>query len=230
VGGSGSSLSCYLRPGGGVQSLRAWNGACPSVSSCWILCAVWNCWRTLWPMSHFATACMPLFVESIWVISFVPALANSWSLAEQWLQKSSMWHTDCVGHPHVHCSVIFGTWMLASHAFRPITFVHNKNVAVDSAFVSPSYRGIVGVVYGVFQVAASYVFVASFQCFFHLRSAHLAINVIDFHLCWWPPVSCRRGSVLLVWRQVSSWCSRNPHISFSLSVACRQRASWLVCL
>ena len=79
--------------------------------------------------------------------------------------------------------------MLASHAFRPITFVYNKNAAVDSAFVSPLYRGIVGVVYGVFQVAAFCVFAAFFQCLFHLRSAYLAINVVDFHLYWWPPVS-----------------------------------------
>jgi len=94
-----------------------------------------------------------------------------------------MWCTDYVGHPHVHCSVIFGMWMLVSHAFRPITFVHNKNTAVDSAFVSPLYRGIIGVVYGVFQVAVFYVFAVFFQYLFYLKSAHLAINVVDFHLC-----------------------------------------------
>jgi len=120
--------------------------------------------------------------------------------------------------------------MLASHAFKPITFVCNKNAAVDSAFVSPLYRGTVGVVYRVFQVAVFYVFVIFFQYLFHSRSAHLAMNVVDFHLCWWPPVSCWHGSILLVWRQVSSWCSRNPYILFSLFIACRQRASWLVCL
>ena len=63
---------------------------------------------------------------------------------------------------HVHCGVIFGTWMLVSYAFRPITFVCNKNAAVDSAFVNPLYRGIVGVVHGVFQVAVFCVFAASF--------------------------------------------------------------------
>jgi len=197
----------------------------PFVSSCWISCAVWNCWRTPWPISHFVTACMPLFVKSIQVISFIPVLTNSWSLPEQWLQKSSMWCTDCVGHSYIHCGVIFGTWMLASHAFRPITSICNKNTAVDSAFVSPLYRGIVGVVYRVFQVAAFYVFAVSFQHLFHLRSAHFAINVVDFHLCWWPLVSCQHNSVLLVRHQISSWCSRNPYISFSLSIACRQRAS-----
>ena len=120
--------------------------------------------------------------------------------------------------------------MLASHAFRPITFVCNKNAIVNSAFVSPLYKGIVGVIHGVFQVAVSYVFTAFFQCLFHSRSAHFAINVIDFHLCWWPPISCQRGGILSVWRWVSSWCSRNPHISFSLSIAHSKRASWLVCL
>jgi len=79
--------------------------------------------------------------------------------------------------------------MLASHAFKPITFVCNKNAAVNSAFISLLYRGIVGVIYGVFQVAAFYVFAVSFQCLFHSKSAHFAINVVDFHLCWWPPIS-----------------------------------------
>ena len=74
--------------------------------------------------------------------------------------------------------------MLVSHAFRPITFVYNKNAVVDSAFVSPLYKGIVGVVYRVFQVAAFCVFAVSFQRLFHLRSAHFAINMVDFHLCW----------------------------------------------
>ena len=80
----------------------------------------------------------------------VPTLANSWSFAEQWLQNSSTWHTNYVGHPHVYCGVIFGTWILASYAFRPITSVHNKNTAVNFAFVSPSYKGTVGDVHGVF--------------------------------------------------------------------------------
>ena len=73
--------------------------------------------------------------------------------------------------------------MLASHAFKPMTFVYNKKAAVDIAFVSPLYRGSVGVIHGVFQVAASRVFTASFQRLFHSKSAHLAISVVDFHLC-----------------------------------------------
>ena len=80
--------------------------------------------------------------------------------------------------------------MLASHAFRPITSIYNKNAAVDSVFVSPLYKGIVGVVHRVFQVTAFCVFAAFFQCLFHSRSAHLAINVVGFHLYWWPPISC----------------------------------------
>ena len=73
--------------------------------------------------------------------------------------------------------------MLASHAFRPKTSVHSRKAAVDSAFVSPLYRGRVGVDYGVFYMAASCVFAASFHRRFYLRSAHLAISVVDLYLC-----------------------------------------------
>ena len=173
-------------------------------------------------MNHFATTYMPLFIKSIWVISFVFALANNWFFAEQWLQKSSIWHTVCVGHLHIHCGIIFGTQMLASHAFKPIIFVYNKNVAVDFAFVSPLYKRIVGVIYRVFQMAVSCVFTAFFQCHFHLKSVHFAINVIDFHLCWWPPISYCRGGVLPMWRRVSAQCAKQSCIFFS--VAYRQRA------
>ena len=69
-----------------------------------------------------------------------------------------------------------------SHAFRPRTSVYNKKAAVDSAFVSPLYRGRVGVDYGVFHMAASCAFAASFHCCFYLRSAHLAISIVDLHL------------------------------------------------
>ena len=94
--------------------------------------------------------------------------------------------------------------MFASHAFRPRTSVRNRKAAVDSAFVSPLYRGRVGVDYGVFYVAASYVFTALFYCCFYLRSAHLAISVVDLYLCWWPPILYRRCGALLVCRQVSA--------------------------
>ena len=73
--------------------------------------------------------------------------------------------------------------MLISHAFRPRTSVYSKKAAVDSAFVSPLYRGRVGIDYGVFYIAASCVFTASFHCCFYLRSAYLIISIVDFYLC-----------------------------------------------
>ena len=73
--------------------------------------------------------------------------------------------------------------MFVNHAFRPKTSVHSRKAAVDSAFVSPLYRGRVGVDYGVFYMAVSCAFTASFHCCFYLRSTHLAISVVDLHLC-----------------------------------------------
>ena len=90
--------------------------------------------------------------------------------------------------------------MLASHIFRPKTSVCSKKAAVDSAFVSPSYRGRVGVNYGVFHVAASCAFAAFFHYRFYLRSAYLAISIVDLHLYWWPPILYRRCGALLVCR------------------------------
>ena len=72
--------------------------------------------------------------------------------------------------------------MLASHAFRPRTSVRSRKAAVDSAFVSPSYRGRVGVNYGVFYIAVSCAFTTSFHCCFYLRSAYLAISIVDLYL------------------------------------------------
>ena len=167
---------------GGVQSLRCWKGAYSLVSSCWISYAVWNCWRTPWLISHCVAACKPLLVESIWVISLVHALASSWSLAVRWLQKSSTWRTVCVGHPHVQCGVISGTWMLASHVFSPRISVRSRKAAVDSAFDCPSYRGRVAVVHGVFHVVALCAFATFFHRRFHSVSAHLAMHVVDLHL------------------------------------------------
>ena len=95
--------------------------------------------------------------------------------------------------------------MLVSHAFRPRTSVRSRKVAVDSAFVSPLYRGRVGVDHGVFYMAASCAFVAFFHCRFYLRSAHLVISVVDFYLCWWPPILCCCCGALLVCRWVSAW-------------------------
>ena len=72
--------------------------------------------------------------------------------------------------------------MLASHAFRPRTSVRSRKAAIDFAFISPLYRGRVGVDYRVFYMAASCVFTASFYRRFHLRSAHLAISIVNLHL------------------------------------------------
>ena len=74
--------------------------------------------------------------------------------------------------------------MLASHAFKPRTSVYNKKAAIDSAFISPLYRGRVGINYRIFYVAVSYAFATSFYCHFYLRSAHLVISIVDLHLCW----------------------------------------------
>ena len=94
--------------------------------------------------------------------------------------------------------------MLVSHTFRPKTSVHSKKAAVDSAFVSPLYRRRVGVNYRVFYVAASCAFAAFFYRRFYLRSAHLAINIVDLHLCWWPSILYRRCGALPVYHRVSA--------------------------
>ena len=73
--------------------------------------------------------------------------------------------------------------MLISYTFRPRTSVRSRKATIDSAFISPLYRGRVGVNYRVFHIAASYIFAASFYRRFYLRSAHLAISIVDLHLC-----------------------------------------------
>ena len=73
--------------------------------------------------------------------------------------------------------------MLTSYAFRPRTSVRSRKAAIDSAFVSPSYRGRVGVDHGVFYVAASCVFAAFFYRHFYLRSTYLIISIVDLYLC-----------------------------------------------
>ena len=72
--------------------------------------------------------------------------------------------------------------MPITHIFRPKTSIYSKKAAVDSAFISPLYRGRVGINYRVFHVAASCVFAAFFHHYFYLRSAHLAISVVDLYL------------------------------------------------
>ena len=78
--------------------------------------------------------------------------------------------------------------MLASHAFSPRISVRSKNAAVDSAFICPLYRGRVAFDHGVLHVVALYALAAFFQRCFHSISAHLAMHMVDLHLCWWPPI------------------------------------------
>ena len=72
--------------------------------------------------------------------------------------------------------------MLINYIFRPKTFVYNKKVVIDFTFINLLYRGRVGVNYRVFYMAASCTFTAFFHCCFYLRSAYLAINIVDLYL------------------------------------------------
>ena len=135
-----------------------------------------------------------------------------------------MWRTDCVGHPQVQCGVVFGTWMLASHAFRPRTSVRSRNAAVDSAFVCPSYRGRVAFDHGVLYIVAFFAFAALSQRRFHSLSAHLAMHVVDLHLCWWPPILCCLCVALPARRRFSACCCSSSRVSCSFSLARRRRA------
>ena len=127
----------------------------------------------------------------------MPALVSSWSLAVRWLQKSSTWRTVCVGHLHVQCGVICGTWMLINYIFSPRISVRSKKAAVDSAFNCLLYRGRVAVVHGVFHVVALCAFAAFFHCRFYSVSTHLAMHIVDLHLYWWPPSLYYCGNALL---------------------------------
>ena len=120
--------------------------------------------------------------------------------------------------------------MLTSYAFSPRTSVCSRKAAIDSVFNCSLYRGRVAVVHRVFYVVTLCTFAAFFYCHFYSMSAHLAMHVVDFHLCWWPPSPCCRGGALPAWRRVSAWCCSSSRISCSLSAACRRSASWLVCL
>jgi hypothetical protein len=94
--------------------------------------------------------------------------------------------------------------MLTSHAFSPRTSIHRRKAAVASAFVCPLYRGRVGFNYRVPYVVALCAFTAFFYYRFHLISAHLAMQVVDLHLCWWPPILYYRHSALLARRRFSA--------------------------
>lgn len=83
----------------------------------------------------------------------------------------------------MHWGVVFRTWILNSYAFSPRTSVRSKKAAIASAFVSPLYRGRVSVDYRVFYVVTSCILATSFYRRFYLRSAYLAISVVDLYLC-----------------------------------------------
>ena len=87
-----------------------------------------------------------------------------------------------MGHPQVQYSVVFGTWMLASHIFRPRTSVYSKNAAVDSAFICPLYRGKVAFNHGVLYIVAFFAFAALSQCRFYLLSAYFVMHIVNLYL------------------------------------------------
>jgi len=94
--------------------------------------------------------------------------------------------------------------MLISYAFSPRTSVHRRKAAVASAFVCPLYRGRVGFNYRVPHIIALYAFTAFFYYRFHLIFAYLAMQVVNLHLCWWPPILYCRRSALPARRQFSA--------------------------
>ena len=73
--------------------------------------------------------------------------------------------------------------MLASHAFSPKISIRSRNAAIDSAFVCPLYKGKVAFNYGVLYMVTLYTLAAFFQRRFHSISAHLAMYIVDLHLC-----------------------------------------------
>ena len=88
-----------------------------------------------------------------------------------------------MGHPQEQCGVVFGTWMLASHTFRPRTSVRSKNAAVDSAFVCSLYRERVAFNHGVLYIVAFFAFAALSQHRFYLLSAYFVMHVVNLYLC-----------------------------------------------
>ena len=54
---------------------------------------------------------------------------------------------------------------------------------MDSTFICPLYRGRVAFDYGVFHIVTLCALMAFFQRYFYLMSAHLAMHIVDLHLC-----------------------------------------------
>ena len=148
----------------------------------------------------------------------------------QQLQNSIIQRINCMGHPQEQYSVIFSIQILVSYAFSPRISVQSKNTAIDSAFVCPLYRGRVAFNYGVLYIVALCALAAFFQRHFYLISAHLAMHIVDLHLCQWPHNLQRRKGALLVQYQFSIQCYSSSYISCSFSTTCRCKVSWLVSL
>ena len=118
--------------------------------------------------------------------------------------------------------------MLASYAFRPRTSVRSRNVAMDSAFICPLYRGRVAFDHGVLYIVTFFAFAALSQCCFYLLSAYFAMHVVNLHLCQWPSILCCLCGALPTRRRFFAYCCSSSRISYSFSLAYRYRVSWLV--
>jgi len=63
-----------------------------------------------------------------------------------------------------------------------------------------------------------------------LQFAHFVMHVVDFHLCWWPPIFYCHSGALPMRRRFFAWCCSSSHISCSLSAAHMRRVFWLISL
>ena len=120
--------------------------------------------------------------------------------------------------------------MFISYMFSPKISVYSRKAAVNSAFNCPLYRRRVAVIYGVFYIVTLCAFAAFFHCYFYSVSAHLAIYIVDFYLCWWPPSFYYYSSTLPAQRWVSTQYYSSFYISYSLSATCRCSTSQLIYL
>ena len=82
------------------------------------------------------------------------------SRSEQWRRVC---RTVCACHSQGHRGSIPGTPTMESHAFSPSTSVRSRKSAVASAFVRPSYNGMVGVVHGMLGVVHGVFHVVAFR-------------------------------------------------------------------
>ena len=120
--------------------------------------------------------------------------------------------------------------MLANYTFRPKTSVHSRNTAVDFAFICLLYRGRVAFTYRVLYVVTFYAFAAFSQCCFYLLSAYFVMHIVNLHLYWWPSILYCLCVALSARRQFSAYYCSSSYISYSFSIACRRRVSWLIYL